>query len=231
MTGMTISPAVVACGCGACRRAVGWCGWTGGAAGRGVCGRSCGGRPRMPRSYPPEFRRKVLDLVKAGRPGLHVAADLQMPSQTVYVRLRQDRIDAGAGETVGLLFGEDIRLDRADGDRRNAGDRPPDATDLLHGQEHGDSAPAVPTRRRPISPPRRSVLSHRRRRVAVTCGRGEPRCPVRPPPGPRPGNATDAGRDAPCGGMTGQPGGLAVTWDSTTAAGGCRSCVLRQGDR
>jgi len=49
----------------------------------------------MPRSYPPEFRRKVLDLVKAGRPVRQVAADLDLPGQTIYVWLRQDRIDAG----------------------------------------------------------------------------------------------------------------------------------------
>ncbi|MFB4320730.1 transposase [Actinomadura sp. 21ATH] len=49
----------------------------------------------MPRSYPPEFRRKVLDLVKAGRPVRQVAEDLHMPSQTIYVWLRQDRIDSG----------------------------------------------------------------------------------------------------------------------------------------
>ena len=34
----------------------------------------------MPRSYPPEFRRRVLDLVKAGRSVRQVAAELQMPS-------------------------------------------------------------------------------------------------------------------------------------------------------
>ncbi len=44
----------------------------------------------MPRSYPPEFRRKVLDLVKAGRPVRQVAADLRMPSQTIYVWLRKN---------------------------------------------------------------------------------------------------------------------------------------------
>jgi hypothetical protein len=31
----------------------------------------------MPRSYPPEFRRKVLDLLKAGRKVAQVAEDLQ----------------------------------------------------------------------------------------------------------------------------------------------------------
>ncbi|WP_342787100.1 helix-turn-helix domain-containing protein [Actinomadura decatromicini] len=48
-----------------------------------------------PGAIPPEFRRKVLDLVKAGRPVRQVAAELQMPSQTIYVWLRQDRIDTG----------------------------------------------------------------------------------------------------------------------------------------
>jgi transposase-like protein len=47
----------------------------------------------MPRSHPPEFRRKVLDLVKAGRLVRQVAADLQMPGQAIYMWLRQDRID------------------------------------------------------------------------------------------------------------------------------------------
>ncbi|TYC07566.1 hypothetical protein FXF65_41910 [Actinomadura syzygii] len=37
----------------------------------------------------------MLDLVKAGRPVRQVAADLQMPSQTIYVCLKQDHIDAG----------------------------------------------------------------------------------------------------------------------------------------
>jgi transposase-like protein len=37
----------------------------------------------------------VLDLVKAGRPVRKVAADLDMPSRTIYVWLRQDRIDSG----------------------------------------------------------------------------------------------------------------------------------------
>ena len=49
----------------------------------------------MPRSYPPEFRRKVLDLLKAGRTVAQVAADLQISDQTVYVWRRQDLIDTG----------------------------------------------------------------------------------------------------------------------------------------
>jgi hypothetical protein len=36
----------------------------------------------------PEFRRKVLDLVKAGRPVRQGAENLQMPGQSIYVWLR-----------------------------------------------------------------------------------------------------------------------------------------------
>ncbi|KAA9374844.1 transposase [Microbispora cellulosiformans] len=56
------------------------------------------GPPRevsMPRSYPPEFRRKVLDLLRAGRTVQQVAADLQISDQTIYNWRRQERIDAG----------------------------------------------------------------------------------------------------------------------------------------
>ncbi|MFI1517805.1 transposase [Kitasatospora cineracea] len=49
----------------------------------------------MPRSYPPEFRRKVLDLIDAGRPVKQVAADLGISDQTVYVWRRQQLIDTG----------------------------------------------------------------------------------------------------------------------------------------
>ncbi|MFC4055670.1 transposase [Actinomadura syzygii] len=48
----------------------------------------------------PEFRRKVLDLVKAGRPVRQVAADLDLPSQSLYVWLRQDRIGLRPGARV-----------------------------------------------------------------------------------------------------------------------------------
>ena len=39
----------------------------------------------VPRSYPPEFRRKVLDLLKAGRTVTQLANDLQISGQTIYV--------------------------------------------------------------------------------------------------------------------------------------------------
>lgn len=47
------------------------------------------------RGYPPEFRRKVLDLVAAGRPVVDVARDLGVSAQSIYAWCRQDRIDKG----------------------------------------------------------------------------------------------------------------------------------------
>jgi transposase len=47
------------------------------------------------RGYPPEFRRKVLDLVAAGRPVAEVATALGISAQSIYTWRRQDRIDKG----------------------------------------------------------------------------------------------------------------------------------------
>ena len=47
------------------------------------------------RGYPPEFRRKVLDLVAAGRPVVDVARDLGISAELIYTWRRQDRIDKG----------------------------------------------------------------------------------------------------------------------------------------
>lgn len=47
------------------------------------------------RGYPPEFRRKVLDLVEAGRPVVEVARDLGISAESIYTWRRQDRIDKG----------------------------------------------------------------------------------------------------------------------------------------
>jgi transposase len=49
----------------------------------------------MPRSYPPEFRRKVLDLVEVGRPIKQVAELLGVSDQTIYNWRRQHLIDTG----------------------------------------------------------------------------------------------------------------------------------------
>ncbi|CAN1494408.1 hypothetical protein MCEMAEM6B_00291 [Mycobacteriaceae bacterium] len=46
----------------------------------------------MPKRYPEEFRRKVLDLVAAGRP---IAPDLGISDQTIYGWRKQELIDTG----------------------------------------------------------------------------------------------------------------------------------------
>jgi transposase-like protein len=46
----------------------------------------------VPRRYPVEFRRKVLDLIETGRPIAEIAAQLGVSDQTVYnCALRSDR--------------------------------------------------------------------------------------------------------------------------------------------
>jgi len=54
------------------------------------------------RGYPPEFRRRVVDLVDGGRKVSEVAAELEVSEQTIYTWRRQARIDAGleAGVTT-----------------------------------------------------------------------------------------------------------------------------------
>jgi transposase-like protein len=54
------------------------------------------------RGYPPEFRRRVVDLVEGGRKVAEVAAELGISEQTICTCRRQARIDAGieAGVTT-----------------------------------------------------------------------------------------------------------------------------------
>ncbi len=63
------------------------------------------------RGYPPEFRRKVLDLVAAGRPVADVARDLGISAQSIYTWARQDRIDKGL--EPGLATAEKAELSAA----------------------------------------------------------------------------------------------------------------------
>ena len=62
----------------------------------------------MPRSYPPEFRRKVLDLLNAGRTVAQVAAALQISDQTIYNWRRQELVDTG--QEPGLPSGDHAEL-------------------------------------------------------------------------------------------------------------------------
>ena len=47
------------------------------------------------KGYPPEFRRRVVELVEGGRKVAEVAADLGVSEQSIYTWRRQARIDAG----------------------------------------------------------------------------------------------------------------------------------------
>ena len=49
----------------------------------------------MPRSYAPEFRKRVLDLIEAGRPVAEVAELLGISDQTIRNWRRQHLIDSG----------------------------------------------------------------------------------------------------------------------------------------
>ena len=49
----------------------------------------------MPRRYPVAFRRKVLDLIEAGRSVAEIADQLGVSDQTIYSWRNQDRIDRG----------------------------------------------------------------------------------------------------------------------------------------
>ena len=49
----------------------------------------------MPRTYDPEFRRRVVELVRAGRPVRVIATELGLAEATVYRWKAQDLIDRG----------------------------------------------------------------------------------------------------------------------------------------
>jgi len=62
----------------------------------------------VPRSYPPEFRRKVLDLLAAGGSVTEIAEDLGISGACVYNWRKQDRIDRG--QLPGLTSAEQAEL-------------------------------------------------------------------------------------------------------------------------
>ena len=65
----------------------------------------------MPRKYPNEFRRKVLDLVEAGRPVAEISDLLGVTGQTIYNWRNQDLIDRGIRS--GVTTSEAIELREA----------------------------------------------------------------------------------------------------------------------
>ena len=82
----------------------------------------------MPRRYPVEFRRKVLDLIEAGRPVVEIAEQLGVSDQTIYNWRNQDRIDRG------LRSGVTRRVGRA----RGGPEADPRARDRAGGDEAGE---------------------------------------------------------------------------------------------
>ena len=62
----------------------------------------------MPRSYPAEFRRKVLDLIEAGRPVAEIADQLGVTGQTIYNWRNQDLVDRGL--RPGVSTAESVEL-------------------------------------------------------------------------------------------------------------------------
>jgi putative transposase len=74
----------------------------------------------VPRRYPAEFRRKVLDLPAAGRPVAQVAHDLQISAQVIYTWRRQQLIDSG--QMPGVTSNDHAELVAAEADR-GAGER------------------------------------------------------------------------------------------------------------
>ena len=53
------------------------------------------GHKQHPRAYPPEFRRKVIDLARAGRSIGDLADEFDIGYQTIRNWLRQDDLDGG----------------------------------------------------------------------------------------------------------------------------------------
>ena len=75
----------------------------------------------MPKRCPEEFRRKVLDLVAAGRPVAQIAADLGISDQIIYGWRKQEMIDTG--QLPGLNRAEQADLTAANKRIRELEDR------------------------------------------------------------------------------------------------------------
>jgi transposase-like protein len=63
----------------------------------------------MPYRYPPEFRRRVLDLVAAGRSVASIAADLGVSDQTIYTWRKQELIDTGVEPGLTTVEAAELR--------------------------------------------------------------------------------------------------------------------------
>jgi transposase len=65
----------------------------------------------MPKSYPPEFRRRVIELMRAGGSARELASDLALSEATIYRWVAEEEVERG--ERPGLRSGEHIELSRA----------------------------------------------------------------------------------------------------------------------
>lgn len=65
----------------------------------------------MPRRYPPEFRRKVLDRLKAGRKVTQIAVELGVSEQTIYSWRNRELVDTG--QRVGVSSTDHAELTAA----------------------------------------------------------------------------------------------------------------------
>jgi transposase len=60
------------------------------------------------KGYPPEFRRRAVELLRSGRPVAEVARLLEVSDASLYIWRRQDRVDRG--EIAGVSSTEHAEL-------------------------------------------------------------------------------------------------------------------------
>lgn len=65
----------------------------------------------MPKSYSPEFRRRAVELCRAGGAPSKIARDLGISEATIYRWIAQDEVDLG--ERPGVRSGEQAELSKA----------------------------------------------------------------------------------------------------------------------
>jgi transposase len=63
----------------------------------------------MPYRYPPEFRRRVLDLIAAGRWVTSIAVDLGVSDQTIYTWRKRELIDTGVEPGLSSVEAAELR--------------------------------------------------------------------------------------------------------------------------
>lgn len=74
----------------------------------------------MPKSYPPEFRRRALDRIEAGHTIRSIAHDLEVSEQTLYRWRTQERVDAGLQPGGSSMVSSELRAARRELERLRA---------------------------------------------------------------------------------------------------------------